>query len=33
MKSAMYKKDKTIINQGTSRYPKWVRIRRTLDEL
>lgn len=30
---AMSKKDKTIINQGTSRYPKWVRIRRTLDEL
>lgn len=24
---AMSKKDKTIINQGTSRYPKWVRIR------
>lgn len=24
---AMSKKDETIINQGTSRYPKWVRIR------
>jgi ATP-dependent DNA helicase RecG len=24
---AMSKKDKTIINQGTNRYPKWVRVR------
>lgn len=24
---AMSKKDKTIINQGTNRYPKWIRVR------
>jgi ATP-dependent DNA helicase RecG len=24
---AMSKKDKTIINQGTNRYPKWVQVR------
>jgi ATP-dependent DNA helicase RecG len=30
---AMSKKDKTIINQGTIRYPKWVRTKLTLDEL
>ena len=23
---AMSKKDKTIINQGTNRHPKWVRV-------
>ena len=23
---AMSKKDKTIINKGTNRYPKWVRV-------
>ena len=30
---ALSKKDKTIENQGTNRYPKWVRVRYTLDIL
>ena len=30
---AMSKKDKTIINQGNNRYPKWVRARSILDKL